>query len=234
MKLKIIQEVVDLRAEPQQLLPLDFSHNPLRLSQLALNEEVELVRQEGDWLYIRALEQHRFSTTEGWHFYPGWIHASEATTSNQSRIFNCQEIDREKLVSYAKTHLGHPYLWGGTTHYREGVIASVDCSGLTYLAYKDQGKLIPRNAHDQYLRSEKISKSNLLPGDLIFWEPKDKLGRITHVTLYVDERSYLEAPESGQKVRILPLPVDFWRKEENSFQFPERTKTYNTYFGRVI
>lgn len=229
MKKTIAVLVADLRTEPQWLQPHDFSHNPLRLSQLNLGEEVEIYRREGDWLFIGALEQLVVDPLKGWIPYPGWVHETEV--GEQEKSFSAKDLplQREKILSWAESQLGTPYLWGGCAPHQNGVIASVDCSGLTYLAFKAQGKLIPRNAHDQYIACRKIAKEALLPGDLIFWEPVDKPGRITHVVFFKEREHYLEAPESGKNVRLLPLPELFWQEE--SIEFPFRSKSYKTYCG---
>lgn len=77
-KFVIQKTVVDLRGEPKELPPLDYSHQPLRESQLLFGERIELISEQGDWLYIGALEQSCYNEELGWHPYRGWIHRSEA------------------------------------------------------------------------------------------------------------------------------------------------------------
>ncbi len=68
--------VADLRKKPEQLTQ-DYSHHPLRDSQLLFQEKIEVVRKEGNWAYIQALEQMQYDQEKGWRPYEGWIHVSE-------------------------------------------------------------------------------------------------------------------------------------------------------------
>lgn len=76
-KFVIQKTLVDLRGEPKELPPLDYSHQPLRESQLLFGERIELISEQADWLYIGALEQPCYNEELGWHPYRGWIHRSE-------------------------------------------------------------------------------------------------------------------------------------------------------------
>lgn len=103
---------------------------------------------------------------------------------------------RESVLAGARSFLGGPYTWGGCCSwigYNKNPsielldqLSSVDCSGLVYLAFKQKGFRIPRNAHDQYLASLRIdSGSDLQPGDLIFFaREKDGVTRVKHVIFY--------------------------------------------------
>lgn len=256
MKLLIKVPVADLRLEPKVILPQDFSNNPLRLSQLLYGERLHLIEEKGDWLFVEAIDQERFTKEKSWHAYPGWVHLSEVDfvdtfpqyccTSKEANLSfgvrysqekeNCypfsSSLQRQKLLEDAHLFLGTPYLWGGTAFFCKDPIASVDCSGLTYLLCRSQGVMIPRDAHDQFLRCQKINKEELTPGDFLFLSPYDKPERITHVMIYRDKNTFLEAPKTGEKVRILPLPLKFWEENE-VYLFPEREKPSFVFYGRI-
>ncbi len=254
MKLKV--PVADLRSGPNELIPKDFSHNPSRLSQIICGERLDLLEERGEWLFVEAKEQLRFSQEKGWHGYPGWVHISEVDLTdtfyppyfviiekNLSFGRYVSERDslslrslsspfsRKQLIQDALSFLGAPYLWGGKAFFSKEPIASVDCSGLTHLLYRAQGILIPRDAHDQFLKCKRIEKEELMPGDLLFWAPCDNPERVTHVVIYQDRGHFIEAPKTGEVVRILPLPFDFWQ-EQQGYYFPRREKPYLVFCGR--
>lgn len=96
----------------------------------------------------------------------------------------------------AKSYLGVPYVYGGSSY------SGMDCSGLTSTAYRQAGISIPRTATAQYYASYKISRSELIPGDLIFWGYG---GEITHVTMYAGNGMTIHAPSEGYTVCIVPM-----------------------------
>ncbi len=85
---------------------------------------------------------------------------------------------RAEMVDYAKQFLGNPYVYGGTS-----LTNGTDCSGFTMRIYEHFGYSIPRTAQEQYNMAEKITKEDLLPGDLLFYG--SGTGGITHVTMYI-------------------------------------------------
>ncbi|NGX55096.1 MAG: Gamma-D-glutamyl-L-lysine endopeptidase [Chlamydiae bacterium] len=188
-----------------------------RETQLLRGEKVEVIEKAGEWLYVSALEQERFTEEKEWHPYPGWLHrnAVEFMESFSPSHSSQAPLNLRQLISDAESFLNIPYLWGGRS--REGV----DCSGLINLIFRAQGFSIPRDAHDQYLRSQKITREQLQLGDLIFFTPREKLERITHVVLYKEKGWSIEAPETGKVVSYLPKTV-----------LDEREKKYQLSYGR--
>lgn len=99
---------------------------------------------------------------------------------------------RENMVSYAKTYLNTPYLWGGKSPY------GIDCSGFVQQVGKLAGISLPRDASQQVSEGEEISfLGNTVPGDLAFFDNEE--GRIIHVGLLLGNGEIIHA--SGQ-VRI--------------------------------
>jgi cell wall-associated NlpC family hydrolase len=113
-------------------------------------------------------------------------------------------------ISAAKQHLGLSYAWGGGGSNGPGWgwgidqgVWGFDCSGLTQYAYAQAGISIPRNSRAQYAQLPKVSSSNLRPGDLVFWatSPSNPT-TIHHVAIYLGGGQILEAPQSGDVVKI--------------------------------
>ncbi|PKK38746.1 hypothetical protein ABB02_02052 [Clostridiaceae bacterium JG1575] len=100
------------------------------------------------------------------------------------------------VVASAYAHLGIPYVYGGSSWY------GVDCSSLAQRAYRAAGVYIPRTADVQFYQSIRVSRSNLQPGDLLFW---GRYGEVTHVTIYVGADQMIHAPRPGTVVRKVPF-----------------------------
>jgi hypothetical protein len=99
-----------------------------------------------------------------------------------------------RAVETARAQVGKPYQWGGNGP------NSFDCSGLTSYAWRSAGVEIPRTSQQQFNGLSSVSRSNLRPGDLVFYGSSST--RITHVAMYIGNGSVVEAPYSGRNVRI--------------------------------
>ncbi|MFD4632698.1 C40 family peptidase [Streptomyces sp. NPDC058284] len=102
----------------------------------------------------------------------------------------------EAAISYAMSHLGDPYVWGGNGP------RGWDCSGLVMAAYRQAGISLPRVADAQYRAGRPISRSELRRGDLVFWSGDGSASGIHHVAIYLGGGQYLEAPRPGRNVRV--------------------------------
>lgn len=100
------------------------------------------------------------------------------------------------IVGYAKNFLGRPYKWGGNGP------NSFDCSGFTRYVYREFGITLPRTAASQMSVGSSVSRSQLQPGDLVFF---GRGGNINHVGIYVGNNSYIHSPQTGDVVKISPL-----------------------------
>ena len=96
-------------------------------------------------------------------------------------------------LAAAESQEGVPYQWGGET---PGV--GFDCSGLIQWAWRQAGVDLPRTAAAQYDAVAHVSLSDLQPGDLLFWG----YGGISHVGMYVGGGDIINAPDTGDVVRI--------------------------------
>jgi cell wall-associated NlpC family hydrolase len=108
-------------------------------------------------------------------------------------------------VDLARTYLNVPYLWGGISK------TGIDCSGLVMAVYVRLGVALPHNAQLQYDRSLHIPKSELRPGDLVFFaRTYPSTDPITHVGVYEGNGLMINAPDDGDVVRELPVWSGFW------------------------
>ena len=97
-------------------------------------------------------------------------------------------------VGYAYQKLGSPYVWGATGP------DAFDCSGLVQAAYRSAGLSLPRTTYAQIDAGRRVSRSELLPGDLVFF-----YSGITHVGLYVGNGQMIHAPNPTAPVRLAPI-----------------------------
>jgi peptidoglycan DL-endopeptidase CwlO len=114
----------------------------------------------------------------------------EPSGSSHSRV---QKLAR-RVVGYARHQIGIAYSYGGSSP-RTGF----DCSGLVYAAYRSIGWKIPRSSWDQLRVGRPVGFARLRPGDLLFTEGGG------HVQLVVSKSSTISAPQTGERVRYVPL-----------------------------
>ncbi|MFY4717626.1 NlpC/P60 family protein [Streptomyces sp. LaBMicrA B280] len=97
-------------------------------------------------------------------------------------------------VAYAFAKLGSPYVWGATGPH------SFDCSGLVQAAYRSAGVSLPRTTYAQIDAGHRVSRSELRPGDLVFF-----YSGVSHVGLYIGNGRMIHAPNPSAPVRVAPI-----------------------------
>ncbi|MGW2430116.1 NlpC/P60 family protein [Streptomyces sp. NPDC001640] len=97
-------------------------------------------------------------------------------------------------LSYAYGKLGSPYVWGATGP------NAFDCSGLVQAAYRSAGVSLPRTTYAQIGAGHRVSRSELLPGDLVFF-----YSGVSHVGIYVGNGQMIHAPNPSAPVRLAPI-----------------------------
>jgi cell wall-associated NlpC family hydrolase len=97
-------------------------------------------------------------------------------------------------VETALAYHGIPYVWGGATP------AGFDCSGLVLYVFAQHGVTLPHYSGSQFLLGQKVDKSQLLPGDVVFFGSP-----IHHVGIYIGGGYVEHAPHTGDFVKISTL-----------------------------
>jgi peptidoglycan DL-endopeptidase CwlO len=101
------------------------------------------------------------------------------------------------VVGIAMQYLGVPYRWGGADP------SGFDCSGFSMYVYAKVGVSLPHHAASQYGMGSPVSKDQLEPGDLVFF---NGLG---HMGIYIGGGQFVHAPHSGDVVKVSNLS-DSW------------------------
>jgi cell wall-associated NlpC family hydrolase len=108
------------------------------------------------------------------------------------------------LVVNAMGFLGVPYKRGGNS--AEG---GFDCSGFVKAMYQQTvGLVLPRRAADQAAATQTITKSELQPGDLVFFNTLKSA--FSHVGIYVGDNKFIHSPRTGSVVRVEDMRVGYW------------------------
>ncbi|MGL4345205.1 MAG: C40 family peptidase [Cellulosilyticaceae bacterium] len=106
----------------------------------------------------------------------------------------------EEMITYAEQFLGTPYRYGGNDP-RTGV----DCSGFTKAIFGHFGINLQRTSGGQFANNGyKVSKSELMPGDLVFYGYN---GNVTHVAIYIGNSKIIHASTGNRGVVIDPLDL---------------------------
>jgi cell wall-associated NlpC family hydrolase len=99
-----------------------------------------------------------------------------------------------QVVAIAMRYLGVPYKWGGASP-----STGFDCSGLTMYVFAQIGVSLPHYAAAQYGLGHAVSKSELQPGDLVFFRG------LGHMGMYIGGGNFIHAPQTGDVVKISSL-----------------------------
>jgi cell wall-associated NlpC family hydrolase len=105
----------------------------------------------------------------------------------------------QRAADVALKYRGAPYQWGGVGP------SSFDCSGFVRYVYAQVGVSLPHNAAKQYEHGIPISRDNLQPGDLVFFDG------LRHNGIYIGEGRFIHARQTGRRVNIGALDGDWYR-----------------------
>ncbi len=219
----IVAGDVNLRSEP--------STDALVLTTLDKGDKVSVYSCSGNWYKVK--------TSNG---KVGWIFTDFISMPNSSRsiVESAEEVTKkasktekketpkkqeapstgaqadeqkdtstfgQKLVAKAKKYLGVKYVYGGSSP------SGFDCSGFTKYVYDSMGVNLERVAADQAQHGTKVSKANLKPGDLVFFDTNGGHNYINHAGIYIGNGQFIHASSgrSSHKVVISDLSEGFYQ-----------------------
>lgn len=107
-------------------------------------------------------------------------------------------VSGARILADAQKYIGTPYVFGGASP------SGFDCSGLVFYVLSQMGYSSYRTAADQYQMGTSVKKSDLRPGDLVFFSNTYTSG-ISHVGIYAGGGKFLHAPKEGSSVSYSSL-----------------------------
>lgn len=125
------------------------------------------------------------------------------TPSTPSGSVQTGSVTGDQIAAKAKQYLGVPYQWGGTSP------SGFDCSGFVYYVMNSLGIKISRTMNTMYSQGKAVSKSDLQPGDVVFFQNTYKAG-LSHVGIYVGGGQFIHSPQSGQVVSFANLNSSYY------------------------
>jgi cell wall-associated NlpC family hydrolase len=118
---------------------------------------------------------------------------------------NASSTQGSALVRGGLAYRGTPYRFGRTGG------GAFDCSGFTQHVYRKQGIYLPRTAQEQWHYGRKVEKSEMQPGDLVFFKNTYKRG-ISHVGIYIGDGEFVHASSGSHKVTVSNLSGGYYVK----------------------
>lgn len=161
-----------------------------RISDLVYGDILKLAGEQGSFYKVEYPDKRM-----------GYVLKTDATAFDS--WLKTRKASPENILTSAKSMMGLPYLWGGTS------VKGVDCSGFTKTSFFMNGYVIPRDASQQVLHGDAveildregnfdpaIALKNLKPADLLFFaagKNKRPNARVTHVALYIGNGTFIHA-----------------------------------------
>ena len=114
-----------------------------------------------------------------------------------------------ELVMNAMGFLGVPYKYGGNS-----AATGFDCSGFVRAVFEESvGKVLPRRADEQAAATQPIERTELKPGDLVFFNTMRRA--FSHVGIYVGDGKFIHSPRAGSTVRVEDMRKSYWETRFN-------------------
>ena len=167
-------------------------HNKYKFMDISYSTILTVLSEEGDWLKVNT-------NTDGIKYI------RKADVKVYDAYATIPKPTQKDIVDSAKRYLGLPYVWAGASAY------GYDCSGLMYAVYRNHGILIPRDSFVQATYGTPVKRSNLQPGDLMFFAYNGGTGKVYHVSMYVGDGKMIHAPNSSRKIEIISINAGIYK-----------------------
>lgn len=162
--------------------------------ELSFNTILPVIKEENSWLQVQIpTHEMKYLRKQDVEVFEDYKSIPKPT-----------QLD---LVDTSKKFLDLPYLWAGNSAF------GFDCSGFTHSIYKQHGILIPRDSSDQAKQGVDVSKSNLQPGDLLFFAYNKGKGTIHHVSMYIGNGQMIHSPNHAKPVEISSINSEPYQSE---------------------
>ncbi|MDN4573506.1 peptidase P60 [Pandoraea cepalis] len=154
------------------------------------------------------------------------VAASDAPQApvEESRVQRAQKLlsnvtdKASDVVLGALNYIGVRYKYGGNTP-----DSGLDCSGFVRYVFQDTlNFMLPRRAEEMSQVGERIAKTDLKPGDLVFFNTMRR--SFSHVGIYIGGDKFVHAPATGGKIRVEDLRESYWSARYNGARRVETLK----------
>jgi cell wall-associated NlpC family hydrolase len=198
-------ELKNAEAEQQQVVQERADQKASIESQLAdrqqlvqsIRSEIERLREEERQRQAELARQAAAARTAQAAQARQLAMGNPYSSSSEPSVSAPPSANGSAAVAIAMRYLGVPYVWGGESP------SGFDCSGLIVYVYRQLGVELPHHAATMYAYGTYVSRDQLQPGDLVFF---DGLG---HMGMYVGGGNFIHAPHTGDVVKISSLS-DSW------------------------
>ena len=160
------------------------------LGTLAQDEVVEVIGESNGWYQIAQ----------------GYIHGDYVEKVTAQAASTSSSSSGSDIADYALQFKGYSYTYGGSSP-----SAGFDCSGLVYYVCSQLGYTVNRTANSQMSNGAAVSKDQLQPGDLVFFNSVSSTGA-SHVGIYIGDNQFLHASTPTVGVVVSKLSEPFFTK----------------------
>ena len=142
--------------------------------------------------------------------------AQEDSKSNFDNAINSIKSSTSELIVQALSFLGINYKAGGNSP-----DTGFDCSGFVSHVFREAaGIVLPHNAYQISQIGQKISSTDLQPGDLVFYNTLRRT--FSHVGIYIGNDKFIHSPSPGRAVEVVNMKDNYWRQRfEGARRIPE-------------
>ena len=136
-------------------------------------------------------------------------HAEPARKAEEPSFFERYSNAAQDVILKGLELVGINYRMGGNDPN-----SGLDCSSYVQTVYRDAiGLVLPRTAKEQSLQGEEVDRSELKPGDLVFFNTMRRA--FSHVGIYLGDNYFLHAPRAGSAVRVESMQSSYWVQRYN-------------------
>lgn len=197
---KVTSSVVNIRTSPNTSSKV--------VHQVKKNDTVEIFGFNCGWYKVNSKNQVGYirsdlvELTEKPAENFGVNRGNSSSGSSSSGSSSTTTLSKgEKLAAYAKTFVGYPYVYGGSSP------SGFDCSGFMQYVHRQMGYTIKRTATAQLSNGRKVTRDELKPGDMVFFGYGSTA---THVGMYIGGGKFVHAENSGTGVVISELFTGYY------------------------
>jgi cell wall-associated NlpC family hydrolase len=131
---------------------------------------------------------------------------AETTATIGASLLQRTSTSIEQTLNGALDLIGIRYRRGGSTPER-----GFDCSGFVSHVFREGlGLYLPRSAREMSQTGEPVAKTELQPGDLVFFKTVRRT--VSHVGIYLGDHLFVHAPRTGARVRVEDMDGHYWAK----------------------